>query len=103
MICDVPCTSVGVLASKPEIRYKDVTDISALTAAQAAILSAAARCLRPGGLLVYSTCSLDGRENGDIVRAFLAQTPGFTLADERQTLPCEPHCDGFYAAKLIKT
>lgn len=103
VICDVPCTSVGVLASKPEIRYKDVTDISALTAAQAAILSASARCLRPGGILVYSTCSLDGRENGDIVRAFLAQTSGFTLADERQTLPCEPHCDGFYAAKLIKT
>ena len=70
---------------------------------QLAILESASQALREGGILVYSTCSLDGRENGDIVRAFLAQTSGFTLADERQTLPCEPHCDGFYAAKLIKT
>lgn len=63
---------VGVLASKPEIRYKDVTDISALTGSAGGHPVASARCLRPGGILVYSTCSLDGRENGDIVRAFLA-------------------------------
>ena len=102
VICDVPCTSIGVIAAKPEIRYKDVTDISSLTAAQRDILAASASYLRSGGVLVYSTCSLDARENGEIVRAFLKDAPGFELAEERQTLPCEPYCDGFYAAKIIK-
>lgn len=75
VICDVPCTSIGVIAAKPEIRYKDVTDISSLTAAQRDILAASASYLRSGGVLVYSTCSLDARENGEIVRAFLRDAP----------------------------
>ena len=51
---------------------------------------------------MYSTCSLDRRENEDIVRRFLAGNGGFTLLESFTSLPCDRYCDGFYAAKLIK-
>ena len=101
VICDVPCSSTGVAGHKPEIRYKDVSDISRLTDTQYAILSASSGYLKNGGVLVYSTCSLDRRENEDIVRHFLAGNGGFTLLESFTSLPCDRYCDGVYSAKLI--
>ena len=67
---------------------------------QGALLDRAARLLRPGGRIVYSTCSLEREENGDTVRAFLARTPGFTLVAEHLLFPPDAATDGAYAARL---
>ena len=75
VLCDVPCSGLGVIAKKPEIRHKDLTESSRLPAIQAAILESSAGYLKPGGVLVYSTCTILPAENGDVVSAFLASHP----------------------------
>ncbi len=81
VLCDVPCSGLGVIAKKPEIRHKDLTESSRLPAIQAAILEASAGYLKPGGVLVYSTCTILPAENGDVVSAFLASHPEFEPFD----------------------
>jgi 16S rRNA (cytosine967-C5)-methyltransferase len=71
-----------------------------LTARQTALLDGAAARLRPGGALVYSTCSIEPEENGDTVRRWLAAHPQFTLAAEEWLLPGAHSTDGAYAALL---
>ena len=68
---------------------------------QAEILDAAATLLEPGGLLVYSTCSMEPEENHAQVETFLARHPGFTLKSEKTSVPFESGCDGAYAATLL--
>lgn len=77
VLCDVPCSGMGILGRKPEIKYKDPASLEELPALQAAILETASRYLRPGGRLVYSTCTLLPRENGQVVDAFLQSHPEF--------------------------
>ena len=81
VLCDVPCSGLGVIAKKPEIRHKDLTESSRLPAIQAAILEASAGYLKPGGVLVYSTCTILPAKNGDVVSAFLASHPEFEPVD----------------------
>jgi 16S rRNA (cytosine967-C5)-methyltransferase len=81
VLCDVPCSGLGVIAKKPEIRHKDLTESARLPAIQAAILEASAGYLKPGGVLVYSTCTILPAENGDVVSAFLASHPEFEPVD----------------------
>ncbi len=114
ILCDVPCSGLGILSRKPEIRFKDELIPADLPALQYKILCRSALMLAVGGTLVYSTCTLNPTENGGNTRRFLDEHPDFfgreiTLwhgveraADE---LPCEltlmPHkagCDGFYMA-----
>ncbi len=116
VLCDVPCSGTGTLSKKPDIRYKELESGRAeLTALQGRILSTAARYVRPGGRLIYSTCSLDPAENEAIVAAFLAHEQGFQpekvdlgtfLCEERQfgtvLLPDAGRNDGFFIAKLRK-
>ncbi len=81
VLCDVPCSGLGVIAKKPEIRHKDLSESARLPAIQAAILEASAGYLRPGGVLVYSTCTLLPTENEGIIAAFLAAHPEFEAYD----------------------
>lgn len=113
VICDVPCSGFGVLSKKPELRYKDPADTAGLLPVQRDILEAAAACTAPGGVLVYSTCTLLSAENEAQVRAFLEHHPEFSLAPftvgaltsgGMLTLAPDTHgTDGFFVAKLQKS
>lgn len=88
VLCDVPCSGFGVIGRKPEIRYKDISSFSELPETQYAILCSGAQCVKPGGTLVYSTCTLNPAENEDVCDRFLAEHPAFTVSS-----------DGFYRSK----
>ena len=85
VLCDVPCSGYGVIAKKPEIRYKPVQSAAQLPEIQYRILVNAAGLVKPGGRLVYSTCTLNPAENGEVAGRFLAENPGFKSAE--LTLP----------------
>ncbi|MBQ3003051.1 MAG: 16S rRNA (cytosine(967)-C(5))-methyltransferase RsmB [Clostridia bacterium] len=102
VICDVPCSGLGVIGSKPEIRYKDPAEFAGLYPTQRKILASSANYVKPGGTLVYSTCTLNKIENEEIVRGFLAEHDDFSLADEHTFLPFDGSGEGFYAAKLVR-
>ena len=120
VLCDAPCSGLGVIAKKPEIRHKDLTESQRLPAIQAAILEASAGYLKRGGVLVYSTCTILPAENQDVVTAFLASHPDFepldfsfpakddTVSDIHSEggmvtlLPDANSTDGFFIARLRK-
>ncbi|MBE6599902.1 MAG: 16S rRNA (cytosine(967)-C(5))-methyltransferase RsmB [Ruminococcaceae bacterium] len=112
VICDVPCSGFGVIGKKPEIRYKNVADTENLPKIQYDILNAAAKYLKNGGTLVYSTCTVLDRENGANVRRFLKENPDFYLEDfsvgnkkfDAMTtlLPDTEKTDGFFIAHMRK-
>lgn len=112
IIADVPCSGYGVIRKKPEIRYKPLEDSASMPAIQAAILENLSQYVKPGGVIVYSTCTVLGRENEDVVKAFLRahaefSAEGFTLpngetaADGYITFWPDIHgTDGFFVSKL---
>lgn len=111
VICDVPCSGLGVISKKPDLRYKDLRAADELPTLQRAILENAAGCVRPGGVLLYSTCTVNPRENEAITDAFRASHPAFiaedftvgTLSSVDGRLTLYPHrhgTDGFYLAKF---
>ena len=112
VICDVPCSGYGVLSKKPDIRYKDFSQAAGLVPVQAAILESAARLVKQGGILLYSTCTLLQEENEKQVSDFLSRHPEFALqpfavgelsSDGSITLAPDTHgTDGFFIAKLKK-
>ena len=113
VLCDVPCSGFGVLGKKPELRYKDPKTSDALPDIQLAILENACRYVKPGGTLVYSTCTILPEENEFNIRRFLNTHPDFTLTpfsvgtleakDGFLTLLPDIHpTDGFFIAKLTK-
>ena len=77
VLCDVPCSGIGVIRRKPEIRYKNPESFANLPAIQAAILETASRYVKVGGTLMYSTCTIRQEENADVVTAFLAKHSEF--------------------------
>lgn len=100
LMLDVPCSNTGVIRRRPDVRWSfSDAKLRELTALQASILSAGAALLKPGGRLLYSTCSIEEEENHHQVQAFLDQHPDFVLRQECQLLPAEDH-DGAYAALL---
>ena len=101
VLLDVPCSGFGLLAEKPDVRLNKTADaIESLTKAQDAILSACCCYVRPGGVLVYATCTISRRENGERVRSFLNTHPSFVPEEEKQLLPTRDGTDGFYYARL---
>lgn len=102
VICDVPCSGLGVISSKPEIRYKTADEFEGLYKTQQRIISSASKYLKDGGIMVYSTCTLNKRENEEIVANFLAENSGYKLEYEKTFLPYEEAGEGFYIAKILK-
>ncbi len=102
VMADVPCSGLGVIRKKPEIRYKDPEELSRLSEVQLRILRGTARCVRPGGTLLYSTCTILREENEDVVAAFLTENDGFTMTQQRTIWPQEYDTDGFYYALMTK-
>jgi 16S rRNA (cytosine967-C5)-methyltransferase len=107
ILADVPCSASGVVRRHPDIKWlRRGADIPAFAARQARILDALWRMLAPGGKLLYVTCSVFPEENGSVVDAFLARTPGALRAvlpdgAAGQLLPDAEH-DGFYFSLLAK-
>lgn len=100
VLLDVPCSATGMIRKYPELKWrKHADDLAPLGAMQAALLDGAARVVRPGGLIVYLTCSLEPEENELQVDAFLARTPGFRRRSFRDTPP-PPEWSG-PAAELV--
>jgi 16S rRNA (cytosine967-C5)-methyltransferase len=118
VLIDAPCSGLGVLRRHPDGRWtKQEGTIAERAVLQAAILKNCSKLLKPGGVLVYATCTTEPEENEDIVRSFLAHTVGFTLDDPRphlpgeaarlvggdlffRTFPAAPDMDGFFAARI---
>jgi 16S rRNA (cytosine967-C5)-methyltransferase len=78
-------------------------DIAHMAQEQLTILRAVAPLLKPGGSLVYSTCSLEREENDEVIETFLSRQPGFTLASRRQLLPWAEGVDGAFVARLVRS
>lgn len=103
ILCDVPCSGLGVIRRKPEIRYKDLDFVDNLCELQYNILNCSAKYLKQNGVLVYSTCSLNKKENENICDRFLAHNNDFKKAEDYITLwPHKNGTDGFFIAKFIK-
>ena len=113
VICDAPCSGLGVLSKKPDLRYKEEESIRDLPALQLKILTESAKYLKRGGKLIYSTCTLNPSENEDVVSEFLRENSDFkavdfevgSLSSKDGMLTLIPHIhktDGFFMAKLKK-
>ncbi|WP_417851657.1 transcription antitermination factor NusB [Thalassoglobus sp.] len=102
-IVDVPCSNTGVLGKRPEARWRIMpTTFRELIPLQMRLLKDAMSRVRPGGRVVYSTCSIDFEENRGVVDAVLSKHPEFHMAEERIHHPGEP-ADGGYQALLIRS
>lgn len=101
VIADLPCSGLGTIQKKPDIRFRMTKEAEkSLVLLQREILCAAGQYVRPGGTLLFSTCTIDRMENEENTRWFLQEHPQFTLAAERQLLPDEGGYDGFYIARM---
>ena len=102
ILCDVPCSGLGVLRRKPDIKYKPENDFAELEALQHKILENAARYLKKGGRILYSTCTLRRAENEKLVNSFIIEYNGFRKMYEHTYLPHIDKTDGFYCALIVK-
>ncbi|MDI9475834.1 MAG: 16S rRNA (cytosine(967)-C(5))-methyltransferase RsmB [Natronincolaceae bacterium] len=119
VLVDAPCSGLGIIRRKPEIKYrKQPADIKSIMTIQYDILKNASRYLKLGGELVYSTCTINPKENGDIVREFLDCNPDYTLIDISkeyedfipgkhtksmiQLYPNIHNTDGFFISKIMR-
>ncbi len=113
ILCDVPCAGLGVIRKKPEIRYKESSEVDKLPDLQYSILCISAKYLKKGGTLVYSTCSLNPDENENVINKFLSEHSDFQsikvlpelnrFSDDTDYISLMPHihnCDGFFIAAL---
>jgi len=118
VILDAPCSGLGTLRRDPDIKWtRRESDLAPFAEAQSRMLDQAAAVVRPGGRLIYATCSSEPDENTRVVDAFLAKTPGFSvepiagavdpsLITSRgflETLPPRDELDAFFAAKLVRS
>lgn len=102
ILCDVPCSGIGILRRKPEIRYKEFEDIENLIFTQKSILKNASFYLKKGGYLVYSTCTIGKEENQDIIDDFLSENPNFEMIFSKEYYPNVDNTDGFFVCKMKK-
>jgi 16S rRNA (cytosine967-C5)-methyltransferase len=94
ILLDVPCSGLGVLPRKPDVRWRQTPEaIAGLTGVQHDLLAAAADRLKPGGTLVYSTCTISPEENQAVIRRFLQEHPDFRPGDLKACLPAAWHAD----------
>jgi 16S rRNA (cytosine967-C5)-methyltransferase len=115
VLLDAPCSGLGVLMKKPDIKWKrDIADVLKLAGHQKELMQNAARMVKPGGVLVYSTCTTEPEENEDVVRHFLSNHPDFSIDHARafvnsdlvtpegyvETFPHKHAMDGSFAVRL---
>lgn len=101
ILVDAPCSNTGVMRRRIDLRWRiRSNELERLRREQLNLLNKAAQELKPGGTLVYSTCSLEPEENSEVVKQFLTENGGFTLAIERELLPFVDGVDGAYSATL---
>ncbi len=113
VLCDVPCSGLGIIRRKPEIKYKSPDDIDKIHNLQYLILCITAKYVKVGGTLVYSTCSLNPAENNEVCRRFLSENidfvsvyiddaESFGIVDDKMLtiIPSENDSDGFFVAKF---
>ncbi|MGA3267641.1 MAG: 16S rRNA (cytosine(967)-C(5))-methyltransferase RsmB [Verrucomicrobiota bacterium] len=104
ILVDAPCSNTGVMRRRLDLRWRIRPDeISRLQRTQLQLLRQAAAALKPGGVIVYSTCSLEPEENSEVVKSFLAEPGGFELGQERTLLPFSDGVDGAYVARLTRS
>jgi 16S rRNA (cytosine967-C5)-methyltransferase len=104
VMLDAPCSNLGTLARRPDARWRKTPEqIDELAGLQAELLDAAARVTRPGGVLVYSVCTISPQEGPQQVKRFRQRQPEFSEASRRQTLPHVDHTDGFFIARLERS
>lgn len=102
ILCDVPCSGFGIIRRKPEIRYKELDSIADLPGIQYKILCTSSAYLKNGGRLIYSTCTLNKKENEKVVNKFLESNSEFNLLEDVTIFPSVHGGDGFYYAVLEK-
>lgn len=103
VLLDVPCSNTGVMQRRIDVRWRlSSHELERLSALQGRILENASQSVKPGGRLVYSTCSIDEDEDTNVVHQFLEKHPEFKLEKELLILPFEEKTDGAYAALLIR-
>ena len=100
ILCDAPCSGLGVIRRKPDIKYKAFDEFDSLCEIQSKILNNAVKYLKKGGKLLYSTCTLRKKENEDIVNAFLNENKDFKCEYSHTFMPHTDGTDGFYCALL---
>lgn len=114
---DAPCSGLGTIQKKPDIKWKrDRDDIKLLNDTQNSLLDNAAKLVKPGGAIIYSTCTIEPEENENIVNKFLTEHDNFKIDPAEnylpdavckdgfmQTLPHVHECDGAFAARIIRT
>ena len=114
VLVDAPCSGLGIIRKKPDTRYKKADDLFTLPVIQSAILNNSARYVRPGGTLVYSTCTILPEENEQVTQAFLAEHTDFTMSPIELPQPVgttsgaltlwpQRHdTDGFYICRMTR-
>jgi 16S rRNA (cytosine967-C5)-methyltransferase len=103
ILVDAPCSNSGVMRRRVDLRWRiSPEEISRLRQIQLDLLNQAASKVKPGSVLIYSTCSLEPEENSEVVREFLREHQNFKLESERQLLPFVDNVDGAFVAKLIR-
>ncbi|MEZ5289182.1 MAG: RsmB/NOP family class I SAM-dependent RNA methyltransferase, partial [Vicinamibacterales bacterium] len=103
VLVDAPCSGLGTLRRDPDIRWsRTPEDVARMAVRQRELVHEAARLVRPGGSLVYATCSSEPDENEDVVGAFVAAHAGFVLVREHRTTPPEDALEAFYGAVIAR-
>ncbi|MFQ8602681.1 MAG: 16S rRNA (cytosine(967)-C(5))-methyltransferase RsmB [Anaerovoracaceae bacterium] len=103
VLVDAPCSGLGVVRRKPEIKYKEYTaEMELLPKKQLAILSASSKYVKPGGILLYSTCTVNPKENEKVIEAFLKKNLSFKKVERTLLLPSVNGTDGFFICVMKK-
>jgi len=100
VLCDVPCSGLGIMRRKPDIKYKKVDELEALQQTQLDILENAVNYLSENGRIMYSTCTLRKGENEENITRFLEKHKDFKLIYQHTFMPHKDNTDGFFAALL---
>lgn len=96
VLCDAPCSGLGIMGRKPDIKYKKEEEIADLPEIQYNILKNAVKYVKPKGKIVYSTCTLLREENEGVFDRFIAENPHFKELSKKTLLPCDSDTDGFF-------
>jgi len=100
VLADVPCSGIGILRRKPEIRYKNTDEIESLPEIQKTILKNSSKYVKESGKLIYSTCTLGKEENQNITEDFIKNNPDFKISYQKEYYPNIDNTDGFYVCVM---